>query len=439
MTFFWADYGIRPESYGAVGNGSTNDSIAIMAADTAARAAGTYVQFGPKVYKASLTLKRGSDWRGAGRNTSGTPATRISSISGTPAVTFDNTQAVYTAQITDIKFNGENAPAILTDSLYQHDGIIFRGCEIISYTGSAIRVLGGISSVTLERCMVFGGPVGIDLEIGPAHQGAMDWWRIVESQIGGVTHGLRFQAVNAGGHGWLLDRVRFQGHPSASHTILLAAWTKHWTWRNVVAAEAQGGGDWGTGFTFTTTATAAAGQSTATLADATPIAPGQRLTIRGAGGIGDHYEGVVLSKAGAVVTLDKPIVTAVTDAKCTNATADIIHCGNDYDISGPWVGRPLHHVFIGCDMGRGAGSVIRYSMSDGGTHAFINHETYGAPVRDTYQASHIIGSGVDVWHGATRAAAAEVGTHAVRWDAANNRPLFSDGTNWRTATGTIVT
>lgn len=441
----WADLprigapGECPEDYGALGDGVTNDTVAIMAADTAARSRGTYVQFGPKTYRGNLTLKRGSDWRGAGFNANGVPGSRIRAISGTPAVRLNPDEAVYQARLTGVVILGEGAPAVFKDDLHQHDGIIFTNCEIASYAGGAFRVLGGISSVTLDRCTVFGSPVGIDLEIDADHVAAMDWWRIVESQIGGVNHGLRFRAVNAGGHGWLLDRVRFSGHPSASHTVLLAAWTKHWTWRNVVAAEAQGGGDWGTGFTFTTTATATAGQSTATLADSAPIAPGQRLTIRGAGGSGDHYEGVVLSKSGATVTLDTPIATSVANAACTNATADILHCGNDYGVTGPWIGRPLGHVFIGCDMGRGAGSVIRYSISDGGTHVFINHETYNAPIRDPYQSATVVGPPPQMWSSSIRASASDIGANVVRWDAANNRPLFSDGVNWRTAAGAIVT
>lgn len=437
---FWGDVGVRPEMHGAVGNGVDDDSAAIAAADAAARAAGTYVQFAPVTYRASLTLFQGSDWRGAGLGGNGSPSTRIRSLSGTPAVTLNPAAAVYNARISQMFLLGEGGgAAVFKDDLHQHDGIVFADCQISAFAASGVRILGGVSSVTLERCNIFGSPCGIDLEIGPAHQAAMDWWRLTECVVGGTLHGLRFLATNAGGHGWMIDRVRFAPHPQASHTILINAWAKHWTWRNVIAAEGQGGGYWTTKSTFLTTATALAGQSTVTLADATPIEPGQRLTIKGAGGSGDHYEGEVLSKAGSVVTLSTPIITTVTDSTCTNAISDILHCGPDYGVSGPWVGQPLRHVFLACDMGRGDGSVIRYAVSDGGGHVFINHEPYNAPIRDPYKAALIFGLNIPVWSTpGARAPADLFPAGTTKWDAVNNRPIFSDGANWRTSGGVIV-
>lgn len=432
--------GERPEDYGAVGNGTTDDTAAISAADAAARAAGTHVQFAPVTYRASLTLFQGSDWRGAGTTGSGSPSSRIRSLSGSPAVTLNPAAPVYNARICQMSLLGEGGgAAVFKDDLHQHDGITFTDCQISAFAASGIRILGGISSITLERCNIFGSPCGIDLEIGPAHQAVMDWWRLAECIVSGTTHGLRFLAVNAGGHGWMIDRVRFAPHPQASHTILINAWAKHWTWRNVIAAEGQGGGYWTTKSTFLTTASATAGQSTVTLADATPIEATQRLTINGAGGAGDHYEGVVLSKNGSVVTLDVPIGTTVSDAACTNAVADILHCGPDYGVTGPWVGQPLRHVFIACDMGRGDGSVIRYALNDGGGHVFINHESYNAPIRDPYQSALVFGFQTPLWSSPLRAPAGGFPPGTTKWDAVNNRPLFSDGANWRTATGTIVT
>lgn len=427
-----------PEAFGAVGDGVADDTTAIMNADSAARSAGTFVQFGPYAYRCHLTWRAGSTWIGAGTRSSTQQSTRLVGASGTAPVTLDTSAVVYTARMEDIRIEGTGAPAVEKTDQEQHDGLTFNRCALISYDSPGLHVVGGTSGVALVDTQVHGNPYGLDLSIPTGYGAAMDWWTITRGQLGGSSGGLRFRATNAGGHNWQIDRVRFAG--GSGHSIWLHAWAKHWTWRNVVASEAQGGGIWGLSETFTTTATATAGQSTATLADVSEIAVGQLLTIRGARSGSSTYEGRITGLAGNVVTLDTPIGTTVTAAECTNAEYDILHCGTSGEAVAagqPWVGTILQHTFTNCDMGRGSGSLIRFSVS-GGRSTFINHESYGAPIRDDYYGGSYINTLAPVWRSGNLAGADEFPVGEGRWVPWLNKTLWSDGTQWRDATGTIV-
>ena len=285
----------------------------------------------------------------------------------------------------------------------------------------------------LEQVEVGGGvPVGHDDEgpgdgVGPAGDG-------------GELGGLRFRATNAGGHNWKINRVRFNG--GHGHTVWFHAWTKNWTWQNVVASEAQGGGTWGVSETFLTTATATAGQNTATLADASGVSVGQPLMIRGADGSGNTLFGTITAKAGSVVTLDTTIGTSVTAADCTNARFDILHVGTSAEATAAgqsYVGEPVRHAFLNCDMGRGSGSIIRYSVSGGSRCLYVNHESYGAPVQDNYGGNTYIDCFAPVWRSNIQAAAAEFPIGHFVWSRTLGKPVWSDGANWRDAAGTTVT
>ena len=267
---------------------------------------------------------------------------------------------------------------------------------------------------------------------------AMDWWTIDRGQLGGELGGLRFRATNAGGHNWKINRVRFNG--GHGHTVWIHAWTKNWTWTNVIASEAQGGGIWNQSQTFLTTATAAANSTTATLADVSEIEVGQPLMIRGAGGDSNTYTGKIIDLVGNVVTLDTVISTTVIAAECTNAEFDIVHLGTPEEATAagqPWVGNPIRHLFQNCDMGRGSGSIIRWSVG-GGRNTYINHESYGAPIRDDFGGSLLLECSAPVWRSRIQAGAHEFAPGQSVWIPWLNKCLTSDGVNWRDAAGTIV-
>lgn len=72
-----------PEEFGAAGDGLRDDSVEIQAAADAARAAGHPLIFQRPAYKASITWRRGYDWRGLALDTNGAPATMIFGLTAT--------------------------------------------------------------------------------------------------------------------------------------------------------------------------------------------------------------------------------------------------------------------------------------------------------------------------------------------------------------------
>lgn len=131
----------------------------------------------------------------------------------------------------------------------------------------------------------------------------------------------------------------------------------------------------------------------------------------------------------------------VTGAECTNAEYDIVHVGTAAEATAsgqPWVGAPVRHVFTNCDMGRGSGSVIRAFMSGSARNTFINHESYGAPIYGEYGGNSYIDCGAPVWRINIQASAQEFPPGHSVWIPWLNKTLWSDGTDWRDAAGTIV-
>lgn len=429
-----------PEQYGAIGDGVTDDSVAMHDAADAARAAGYPLTIGPKTYRASIVWRRGYDFRGLGLTVSGSPASVIRGLPGKPTFTWEKTPTVYNSRMTDLRLLSDNAPIIFKDDSNQPDGLLVDRCNLTgnSSTGTgapALRILGGFSGVTIRQSQIWGNPYGIDCEIPVGYGSALDWWTIEDVIIGGAKTALRWRTSNSGGGNWAWRRVRFGG--GSESTMIIHGNAPGWIWERCAAAEAQGGGNWATGKTWVGAATAAAGQNVATIPQA-GLAVGDQLTIKSGMVDADHYVGVIQAINGTQVTLNLPFARAVTSSPCTNATADIIKVPMDAEDPG-FIGHPSGHIFLASGFGRGAGSNIRYSVGGGSHHQFIRFTTWRAPVYEKYRRSTIVDSpDLSIWSTIVRPGAAEFNVGFERWDEILKKPLWSDGSNWRDSAGTII-
>lgn len=136
-----AVFNVKDPRYGAVGDGVTDDTAAIQAADTAAAVAGGTVFFPPGTYAAAaLSISSGVVWKGAGMGLSVLLATG----SGSPVLL--NINAATNVYVEGLTFDGNTGTVTSFNNVTQTfnaSRVLFHRCEWRNCRGIALLVSGG--------------------------------------------------------------------------------------------------------------------------------------------------------------------------------------------------------------------------------------------------------------------------------------------------------
>jgi hypothetical protein len=356
---------VTDRRFGAKGDGVTDDTAAIQAADALAREVGGITYLPARTFRANLSLRSGSRLVGAwGDLVNAALGTRIQAFnSGLDTIKVDQGAAVYQSQIALedlVVLGGVNGFAT-------YQGLSFLTMKNVSISGATnaqFYMERWIEEVEFDMVRLVGGTYGFR----SVYSGA------VQSYIDKAT----FRQVYTAGcskNGWRLECTVFDAitfdecncTSNMEHGFYMDGGARGISFNQF---NSEGNGRSGKKNRTTLTGTVSSGATSATLASATGWATGDGMCIKGAGVSGIDFYILSTAQGGPGVTVSGTTISWTGGTSTTVTTPDVTNAEWDDMYFGKVIAGSGNMVFnSGAIGGEGSLGRIRYALNANGITA----------------------------------------------------------------------
>jgi hypothetical protein len=386
----WFD--VTDRRFGAKGDGVTDDTAAIQAADALAREVGGITYLPARTFRANLSLRSGSRLVGAwGDLLNSARGTRIQAFnSGLDTIKVDQGAAVYQSQLSLedlVVLGGVNGFATYQGLNY----LTMKNVAISGATNAQFYMERWMEEVEFDMVRLAGGTYGFRSVYSGAVQSYIDKATFRQVYAAGASkNGWRVELTVADAVTWDECNITSNGE----HGFYLDGGARGLTFNQ---CSTEGNGQSGKKNRTTLTGTVSSGATSATLASSTGWATGDGMCIKGAGAGGIDFYILSTAQGGPGVTVSGTTVSwaggtgaTVTNPAVTNAEFDDLYFANTH-------APPADIAFVGGIFGgEGALGKVRYGVNLAGVSnscAFDSAQLFdpNIPVYDPGRVAHVIG------------------------------------------------